>query len=126
MSRWLAPPGSVSRTVPPSAHHTDGTDRATQDTMTATNRKARHYRVEAHGAATLVMFGGVTTAENPFRPEPLLTREGAWSSVKHLVAEGAKQGYHTIKVFRDGALCLTLWRQDAGGYMDPKTCKVYS
>jgi hypothetical protein len=86
--------------------------------MSTTNRR---YRVEAHSDHTLAMFGGVTTACSPFRPEPLLTRAGAWSTVKHLVGEG---GYHTIKVFRDGAFIWSARLQNDGTYLDMKTCET--
>jgi hypothetical protein len=84
----------------------------------------RSYRVEAHSDHTLVMIGGATSALSPFRPESLLTREGAWSSVKRLIAEGAEQEYHTIKVFRDGAFVWIARRQNDGTYLDMVSCET--
>jgi hypothetical protein len=89
--------------------------------MKTTTKTGREYRVEGHGASLLVMHGGVSSKVNAFAREPLLTREGAWSTVKALAKSGQ---YHTIKVFRGGALAFRAWRQNDGTYMDPVTCKT--
>ncbi len=81
---------------------------------------AREYRIEAHGASILRMVGGVSSDANHFVREPLMTREGAWSSARASMVND----FHTVKVFRNGALVFRAFKQVGGEWIDAKTCKV--
>jgi len=83
---------------------------------TAASKTVREFRVEAHGAHTLAMFGAVLGA---FGREPLLTRDGAWSTVRHLLA--SDRDIHTVKVFRGGSLVWRAFRQVDGSWVDANT-----
>ncbi len=76
----------------------------------------RTYRVEGHAKSSLLMFGGCIGAHGR---EPLMTKAGAWSTVKSVAAAGQ---CHTIKVFAAGALVFRAFRQADGSYIDAATC----
>lgn len=84
------------------------------------NKTARQFRVEGHGQSVLSMVGGVANHVNPYVQDPLLTREGAWSTAKALMARGT---YHTVKVYRGGTVVWRAFRQVDGTYVDAETCK---
>jgi hypothetical protein len=79
----------------------------------------RTYRVEGHGKSLLVMFGGCIGSHG--RREPLLTRAGAWSTVRAMASEGH---CHTIKVFNAGRLVFRAFQQADGCYIDAETCET--
>ncbi len=85
--------------------------------MGKTTKTPREFRVEGHGASILYMFGQVSSSVNPFVRESLLTREGAWSTVKNLMGKDL----HTIKVFKNGALVWRAFRQVDGSWVDAAT-----